>query len=140
MSRGNSIKQQKVPNHLRKIPNLVVPSPMARASLRKSLRPIRHRNAYGPQKPWEPRCLVIVTYHETASIGLWSRYVPPMSKWLQKNFTSMYAQIMTPHKILGFFYYFFIIIFFFVLKGIKEPQLHVGHTRILHPPRPKSGP
>ena len=49
--RGNSIKHQKVANHLWKIPNQVFPSHMARASLRKSLRPIQHWNAYKPQKP-----------------------------------------------------------------------------------------
>ena len=44
-------KPQKVADHLRKIPNLVFPSHVASASLRKSLRSIRHQNAYEPQKP-----------------------------------------------------------------------------------------
>ena len=55
-------------------------------------------------------------------------------------FASMYTQIMAAHKILGFLIIFFIIMFFFVLKGTKEAQLHVGHTRILHPPWQKIGP
>ena len=63
-----------------------------------------------------------------------------MSKWLQIFFASMYIQIMAPHKILGFSDNFFIIIFFFMLDGTKETQLHVGHTRILHLPRPKISP
>jgi hypothetical protein len=41
---GNSNKLQKVAKHLWKIPNLVFPSPMARASLRKILRRMRHWN------------------------------------------------------------------------------------------------
>ena len=63
-----------------------------------------------------------------------------MSKWLEFFFVSMYTEIMTPYKILGFFIIFFVIIFFLVLNGTKEAQLHVGHTRILHPPWPKIGP
>ena len=61
----------------------------------------------------------------------------PMSKWLEIFLASMYTQIKSPHKILSFFVNFIIIIFFSVLNETKEAQLHVGHTRILHPPRLK---
>ena len=54
---GNSIKVQKAPNQLRKISNLAVASHRAFAFLRKSLRPIRHWKAHGPQNPREPRCI-----------------------------------------------------------------------------------
>ena len=49
-----------------------------------------------------------------------------MSKWLENFFASMYTQIMTPHKILGFLNIFFIIIFFFVLNGQKRPNYMLG--------------
>jgi hypothetical protein len=57
-----------------------------------------------------------------------------------KFFASIYTQIMALHKILDFLIIFFIIIIFFVLDGTKLAHLHVGHTRILYPPRPKIGP
>jgi len=56
-SGGNSIKVKKVPNHLRKISNLVVATHRAFVVLRKSLRPIRHWKANGLQSPREPRCI-----------------------------------------------------------------------------------
>ena len=99
-SRGNLFKSEKVPNHLRKIPNLVFPSPMARAILRKNLRPIRLQNAYEPLEPQEHRYLVIVPLDDFYRFvkQVCTTYVQMASIF----FASMYIQIMASHKVLGF--------------------------------------
>ena len=83
-------------------------------------------------------CLVIVTWD---NFYLFVKQVCTAYVQMASNvFSSMYTQIMAPNKIFGFVDHLFIIIFFFVLNGTKEAQLHVGHTRILHPYRQKNGP
>ena len=111
---------------------------MARASLRKSLRLIRHRNAYEPLEHREFRCLVIVPLDDFYSFVKQVCIIYVQMALI--FFANVYTQIMAPHKNIGFLIIFFIFIFFFVLNGTKDAQLHVGHTRILHPPRPKIGP
>jgi hypothetical protein len=73
------LNNRKYQTILEKIPNLVFHSSMACASLGKSLRPIQHRNAYEPYKPWEPKCLVIVT---------WEGFY-----WFVKQVCTAYAQM-----------------------------------------------
>ena len=56
-SRENLIKPQKVANHLRKIPNLVFPSHVARASLRK-----KFETNTTPEYLWTTETLIIYVY------------------------------------------------------------------------------
>ena len=72
----------------------------------------------------EPKCLVIVTWDDFYRFvkQVCTAYVQMASNF----FASMYTQIMTPHKILGFFDHFFINIFFPILNKTKEGELHLG--------------
>jgi hypothetical protein len=139
MLREKSIKSEKVPNHSRKIPNLVLPSFVARASLRKSLRPIRHRNIYEPHKSLGTlvfnHCNIrrLIYLYEACIIRL---CLNGLKFLLQARSPKLWSHTRS----LFFLIIFSIIIFFSMPHETKEGHLHVRHIRILQPHRPKIDP
>ena len=51
----------------------------------------------------------------------------PMSKWLEIFLASMYTEIKTPHRILGFSDQFFYLLYFFCVLNETKEDLRFFH-------------